>query len=74
MRDNNILVRHIKPAARKTWDRLGELAGAATIVCDLAEDGGRGCEGRSGIDAAFAGRARRWTSISSLFPSHRRKW
>ena len=30
MRDNNILVRHIKPAAAKLGIRVGQLAGAAT--------------------------------------------
>ena len=55
MRDNNILSRHIKPAARKLGLALGELAFPADLSRDLAEDGWRGCEGCAGADAALAG-------------------
>ena len=56
MRDNNILTRLIKPAARETRAGLGELAVPPNLSRDLAEDGRRRREGRSGPDAALSGK------------------
>ncbi len=47
MRDNNILVRHIKPAARKLGIEWGQLARVSPFVRDLAAAGGRRCQRRS---------------------------
>jgi integrase len=53
MRDNNILVRHIKPAARNLkLARLRQLALPADFLRHLAQAQGRGCEGRTGAHAA----------------------
>ena len=52
LRDNNILVRFIKPAARSMelpWVNWRP----ANISCDLAEDGRRRREGRTGTNAAL---------------------
>jgi len=52
LRDNNILVRFIKPAARSMelpWVNWRP----ANISCDLAEDGRRRREGRTGANAAL---------------------
>lgn len=53
LRDNNILCRFMKPAARTLGAALGELEKPKNISRDLAEDGRRRREGRTGSNAAL---------------------
>ena len=53
MRDNNILVRHIKPAARKIGHPLGQLAGSKAILRHLVTNGGNRSTGPAIAHASF---------------------
>jgi hypothetical protein len=53
MRDNNILVRHIKPSGEEAGDSLGELAGTAALLRHLVANGGDGPAGSAIAHAAF---------------------
>ena len=65
MRDNNILVRHIKPAAAKLGHPLGQLAGAAAFVCDVAKMAGADVKDAQAL-MRHIGPARRWIYTRSL--------
>jgi hypothetical protein len=53
LRDNNILVRFIKPAGSVAELAVGELEKPANISRDVAQNGWRRREGRTGTNAAL---------------------
>ena len=52
MRDNNVLTRHLKPAARKLGFGFRQLALSPHFPGDLDGGGRRKCQRRAGPDAA----------------------
>ena len=55
IRDNIVLARHIKPAARKLGVGLGELASPPALLRHLDGPGASECQGCAGLDAAQPG-------------------